>query len=135
MAEKPYILIIEDDPYILKMYELKLGMEGYEVKTAINGKIGVDKVSERKPDLILLDILMPEMDGFEVLEHLKGDPDTKNLPVLVLSNLGQEDHINKAMSFGVQGFIVKSQYTPSQVVDAIKGVIKKNHTSQTKPSG
>ncbi|KKQ94325.1 MAG: Two-component response regulator [candidate division CPR2 bacterium GW2011_GWC2_39_10] len=125
MAEKPYILIIEDDPYILKMYELKLGMEGYEVKTAINGKIGVDKVSERKPDLILLDILMPEMDGFEVLEHLKGDPDTKNLPVLVLSNLGQEDHINKAMSFGVQGFIVKSQYTPSQVVDAIKGVIKK----------
>ncbi|OIP24523.1 hypothetical protein AUK11_03155 [bacterium CG2_30_37_16] len=125
MAEKPYILIIEDDPYILKMYELKLGMEGYEVKTAVNGKIGVEKVGEKKPDLILLDILMPEMDGFEVLEHLKGDPDTKNLPVLVLSNLGQEDHINKVMSFGVQGFIVKSQYTPSQVVDAIKGVIKK----------
>jgi len=125
MAEKPYILIIEDDPYILKMYELKLGMEGYEVKTAVNGKIGVEKVGEKKPDLILLDILMPEMDGFEVLEHLKGYPDTKNLPVLVLSNLGQEDHINKVMSFGVQGFIVKSQYTPSQVVDAIKGVIKK----------
>ncbi|HBG81432.1 TPA: response regulator [candidate division CPR2 bacterium] len=122
---KPYILIVEDDPYILKMYELKLGMAGYDVKTAINGRLGLDKVREKKPDLILLDILMPEMDGFEVLEHLKGDPDTKGVPVLVLSNLGQEDHINKAMSFGVQGFIVKSQYTPSQVVETIKGVIKK----------
>jgi len=120
---KPYILIVEDDPYILKMYELKLGMAGYDVKTAINGRLGLDKVREKKPDLILLDILMPEMDGFEVLEHLKGDPDTKGVPVLVLSNLGQEDHINKAMS--VQGFIVKSQYTPSQVVETIKGVIKK----------
>lgn len=125
LENKPQILIIEDDPYILKMYELKLGLEGYQVKTAVNGRLGLEKLKEGNPDLILLDILMPEMDGFEVLEHLKKDPATKNVPVLVLSNLGQEDHINKAMSFGVQGFIVKSQYTPSQVVETIRGVIMK----------
>lgn len=122
--EKPYILIIEDDPYILKMYKLKLELEGFRVDTAVNGKIGVEKFGQESPDLILLDILMPEMDGFEVLEHLKNSKETKNIPVLVLSNLDKEDHINKAMNFGVQGFIIKSQYTPSQVVETIRGVIQ-----------
>jgi CheY-like chemotaxis protein len=122
--KKPYILIIEDDPYILKMYKLKLEIEGFKVETAVNGKLGVEAVKKNVPDLILLDILMPEMDGFEVLDHLKASQKTKEVPVLVLSNLDKEDHINKAMSFGIQGFILKSQYTPNQVVETIRGVVK-----------
>lgn len=124
MAEtKGKILIIEDDRYISKMYQLKLSLEGYEVQVAENGREGVDRVKEFMPDIILLDILMPELDGFEVLKIVKGDEATKDIPVLIMSNLGQEDHVEKGMKLGAIGYIVKSQYTPSKVVEKIKSVI------------
>jgi CheY-like chemotaxis protein len=94
-----------------------------DVQVADNGRIGVEKVKEFKPDIILLDILMPELDGYEVLKIVKGEPETKDIPVLILSNLGQEDHIQKGMQLGAVGYIVKSQYTPSRVVDKIKEVL------------
>jgi two-component system alkaline phosphatase synthesis response regulator PhoP len=126
MAEtKGKILIIEDDRYISKMYQLKLSLEGYEVVVAENGREGVDKVKEMMPDIILLDILMPELDGFEVLKIVKGEEATKKIPVLIMSNLGQEDHIQKGMQMGAVGYIVKSQYTPSKVVEKIKDTIGK----------
>jgi DNA-binding response OmpR family regulator len=122
---KGKILIIEDDRYISKMYQLKLSLEGYEVQVADNGRLGVDKVKEFMPDIILLDILMPELDGFEVLKVVKEDEDTKNIPILIMSNLGQEDHIEKGMKMGAIGYIVKSQFTPSKVVEKIKEVLAK----------
>jgi DNA-binding response OmpR family regulator len=120
---KGKILIIEDDRYISKMYQLKLSLEGYEVQVAENGKQGVDKIKEMMPNIILLDILMPELDGFEVLKIVKADELTKDIPVLIMSNLGQEDHIQKGMQLGAVGYIVKSQYTPSNVVGKIKEII------------
>lgn len=124
MAEnKGKILIIEDDRYISKMYQLKLSLEGYDVQVAENGREGVDKVKEFMPSIVLLDILMPELDGFEVLKIVKGDDATKDIPVLIMSNLGQEDHVEKGMKLGAIGYIVKSQYTPSKVVEKIKSVI------------
>lgn len=124
MAEnKGKILIIEDDRYISKMYQLKLSLEGYDVQVAENGREGVDKVKEFMPNIVLLDILMPELDGFEVLKIVKGDEATKDIPVLIMSNLGQEDHVEKGMKLGAIGYIVKSQYTPSKVVEKIKSVI------------
>lgn len=123
MASKGKILIIEDDRYILKMYQLKLSLEGYTVDIAENGKDGVEKVKEFMPDIILLDILMPEMDGFEVLKIVKGETETKDIPILIMSNLGQEDHIQKGMALGAVGYVVKSQFTPSKVVEKIKEVI------------
>lgn len=124
MAEpKAKILIVEDDRYISKMYQLKLSLEGYAVQIADNGRTGVDKVKEFKPDIILLDILMPELDGFEVLKIVKSEDSTKNIPVLIMSNLGQEDHIQKGMELGAVGYIVKTQYTPSKVVEKIKEVL------------
>jgi DNA-binding response OmpR family regulator len=124
MAEtKGKILIIEDDRYISKMYQLKLSLEGYDVQVAENGREGVDKVKEFLPNIILLDILMPELDGFEVLKIVKSDDVTKDIPVLIMSNLGQEDHVEKGMKLGAIGYIVKSQYTPSKVVEKIKDVI------------
>jgi DNA-binding response OmpR family regulator len=124
MAEsKGKILIVEDDRYISKMYQLKLSLEGYDVQVAENGKDGVDKVKEFMPNIVLLDILMPELDGFEVLKIIKDDESTKDIPVLIMSNLGQEDHVEKGMQLGAIGYIVKSQYTPSKVVEKIKSVI------------
>jgi DNA-binding response OmpR family regulator len=120
---KAKILIIEDDRYISKMYQLKLSLEGYDVQVAENGRQGVDKVKEFMPNIILLDILMPELDGFEVLKIVKGEETTKNIPILIMSNLGQEDHIEKGMKLGAIGYIVKSQYTPSKVVEKIKEVL------------
>lgn len=117
------VLIVEDDRYISKMYQLKLSLDGMEVQVADNGRIGVEKLKEFTPDIILLDILMPELDGYEVLKIVKGDPETKNIPVLILSNLGQEDHIQKGMQLGAVGYIIKSQYTPSRVVEKIKEVL------------
>lgn len=126
MAEpKGKILIIEDDRYISKMYQLKLSLEGYDVQVADNGRTGVDKVKEFMPDIILLDILMPELDGFEVLQIIKSEEATKAIPVLIMSNLGQEDHIQKGMEMGAIGYIVKSQFTPSKVVENIKEVLSK----------
>ena len=117
------VLIVEDDRYISKMYQLKLSLDGMEVQVADNGRIGVEKVKEFKPDIILLDVLMPELDGYEVLKIIKGEPESKDIPVLILSNLGQEDHIQKGMQLGATGYIVKSQYTPSKVVEKIKQVL------------
>lgn len=125
VENKGKILIIEDDRYISKMYQLKLSLEGYDVQVADNGRIGVDKVKEFMPDIILLDILMPELDGFEVLKIIKEDSATKGIPTLIMSNLGQEDHIEKGMKMGAIGYIVKSQFTPSKVVEKIKEVLTK----------
>jgi DNA-binding response OmpR family regulator len=123
VAATAKILIIEDDRYISKMYQLKLSLDGFDVQIADNGRIGVDKVREFKPDIILTDILMPEMDGFEVIKIVKGDPETKDIPILIMSNLGQEDHIQKGLDLGAMGYIVKSQYTPSKVVEKIKEIL------------
>jgi DNA-binding response OmpR family regulator len=121
MAAK--ILIIEDDRYISKMYQLKLSLDGFDVQVAENGRIGVEKVKEFNPDIILTDILMPELDGFEVIKKVKAEEESKSTPILIMSNLGQEDHIKKGMELGALGYIVKSQYTPSKVVDKIKEVL------------
>jgi len=129
---KGKILIIEDDRYISKMYQLKLSLEGYEVQVAENGKQGVDKIKEMMPNIILLDILMPELDGFEVLKIAKSDEATKDIPVLIMSNLGQEDHIQKGMQMGAIGYIVKSQYTPSKVVEKIKETLGEKPVKQEK---
>lgn len=133
MAEgKEKILIVEDDMYINKMYQLKLNLEGYQVEIAENGRVGVDKTKSFKPDIILLDILMPEMDGFEVLKTVKGDKASKSIPILIMSNLGQEDHIQKGKELGAVGYIVKTQYTPAKVVETIKEVLGKQKAGASK---
>jgi len=114
------ILIVEDDRYISKMYQLKLSLDGFDVQVAENGRVGIDKLKEFHPDIVLTDILMPEIDGFEVIKTMKADSEFSTTPILIMSNLGQEDHIQKGLSLGAVGYIVKSQYTPSKVVDKIK---------------
>ena len=124
------ILIIEDDRYISKMYQLKLSLDGFDVQVADNGRIGVDKAKEFQPDIVLTDILMPEMDGFDVIAALKNDENLKTVPILIMSNLGQEDHIKKGLDMGATGYIVKSQYTPSKVVEKIKETLTGKFTQE-----
>lgn len=123
MGAEAKILIVEDDRYISKMYQLKLSLDGFDVQVADNGRIGIEKVKEFRPDIILTDILMPEVDGFEVIKQVKADEELKEIPILIMSNLGQEDNIQKGLELGALGYIVKSQYTPSKVVEKIKEIL------------
>lgn len=122
-AKKEKILIIEDDRFIAKMYQTKLELEGYDVEAAENGAQGVEKIKSFDPDLVLLDIIMPEMDGFGVLEAIRDDDTINSVRVIVMSNLAQEDHLKRARALGAKDYVVKSQYTPMDVVKKIKEVL------------
>ena len=107
------ILIIEDDPYVLRFYGRLFKLGNYEVDMVGSGKEGLQKAKEQKPNLIFLDIMMPEMDGFAVLHELKKDPETKDCEVIMLTNLNDTKSYKKAMQLGANGFLVKIE-TPSE---------------------
>lgn len=113
------ILIIEDDQLLLKMYKIKLSSEGFEVDTALDGIEGLKKLSEKIPDMILLDLMMPNMDGFEFLEIIRKNPAFKEIPVVIFTNLGQERDLQRAKKIGVADYLIKADLTPQQVVDKI----------------
>lgn len=118
------ILIIDDDALLLEMYQEKLEYEGFEVVTALSGQEGLKKAKSSKPNLILLDILMPRMDGFEVLERLKSDPETKKVPVIFLTNLSEaEENVNKGFELGAAAYLVKALFRPAEVIEKIKEIL------------
>ena len=114
------ILFVEDDPLILKIYTTRLSADGHEVITAENGEEGLAKANETKPDLIVLDVMMPKMDGFAVLERLRAQEGFKDTPILLYSNLGQEEEIARAKQMGATEFIVKANISPTEMVNVIK---------------
>ena len=117
------ILIIEDDPLMQRLYQKIFTFEKYEVETAADGEEGLDKARKTKPTLILLDIMMPKMNGLQVLEKLKADPDLKKIPVVMLTNLAGQKDAETALAKGAVKYIVKSEYEPKQVSDMVKGVL------------
>lgn len=119
------IAIIEDDATISQMYRMKFEADGFDVRLASNGIIGVRLIESFRPDIILLDIQMPEMDGAEALQHIRSHTWGKTIPVIVLTNLGEEEAPRKMRSLGIQGYIVKANLTPRQVVAQVKSVITK----------
>jgi len=123
--QKTKVLIIEDEEMLVNMYISKFTKEGYEAEKAENGKIGLEQAKNIKPDIILLDIMMPEIDGFMVLKNLKEDVDTKDIPVIMLTNLGQEEDIEKGKRLGAIDYLVKANLTPGQVVAKVKEVLNK----------
>ena len=118
------ILLIEDDPFLLSMYSTKFSLENFSVISADDGEKGWQMAEETKPDIILLDILMPKMNGFEVLEKLKAEKKTKNVPVILLTNLNQKDEIERGMTLGADDYLIKAHFMPSEVVEKIKKVLK-----------
>lgn len=117
------IMIVEDDEFLVQMYATKLELQDYQVMTAGDGKQALKMMKKDKPDLILLDLNLPIMDGFQVLEELKKDPEMKSIPVLVLTNYGQKEHIDKCLALGAVDYLIKAHFVPSEVVDKIKGLI------------
>jgi len=106
---KKVILLIDDDPLIIRMYQKKLSADGYKVNTAFNGEEGLVEVRKEKPNLILLDVMMPKMNGVEVLKALKKDPESKGIPVVILTNLGDDNKdIQAAKDLGALDYLVKS---------------------------
>ena len=129
------ILIIEDDALIARMYEAAFRFEKFEVDVAHNGKDGLEKLKKNRPSLILLDIMMPKMNGIDVLREMKADPRYKGIPVVMLTNLSGSKDIEEALSLGAVKYIVKSKYKPKEVVAQIKEILAgytRNEVPQTK---
>lgn len=117
------ILFIEDESALQKTFSDTLSQEGYEIISALDGEIGLRLAKEKKPDLILLDIILPKINGFEVLKELKANPKTKDIPVIVLTNLEGMDDIDKAIELGATTYLIKAQYSLEEVVEKIKKVL------------
>lgn len=121
MAQK--VAIVEDDLAISQMYRLKFEAEGYQVQTAENGKLGLELAETMKPDIILLDLMMPEMTGDEMLKELREKAWGKNIKVIILTNLGEEEAPKGLRELGVHSFIVKAEMTPRQVAERVKAAL------------
>lgn len=114
------ILFVEDDPLIVKIYTTRLIADGYHVLTADNGETGLHIAETENPDLVVLDVMMPKMDGFAVLTRLRENEKMKSIPILVYSNLAQEEEMQRAKSLGATEFIVKANLSPTEMVEKIK---------------
>ena len=125
MNDKGYICITDDDKFLLDMYAVKFAERGYKVETAFNGKEMIEKLeSGIKPDACLIDVVMPGMDGFELLENLKSRKLCDQAAVIILSNLGQKEDVDRGVSLGADGYIVKANATPTEVVNKVEEIIK-----------
>ncbi len=117
------IAIIEDDAAIHQMYRMKFEGEGFDVQLANNGKAGIELIKVFRPDIVLMDLQMPEVDGAEALQEIRKHPWGKKLPVIILTNLGEEESPQELRTLGVAGYIVKADLTPRQVVARTKEVL------------
>ena len=114
------ILFIEDESALQKTFGEILKQEGYEMISALDGEVGLRLAKNQKPDLILLDLILPKAHGLEVLKQLKGDKETKEIPIIVLTNLEEIENVNKVLELGATTYLVKAQYTLEEVLEKIK---------------
>lgn len=121
---KAKILLIEDDVTLVKMYERKFVSDGYEVVVAYDGEEGLRKVVEVKPDLLLLDIMLPKLDGLALFKKMRSIPETFNTPVILLTNFGQEDAVFECFKLGAVDYLVKADVTPQQVVQKVESFLE-----------
>lgn len=122
MAKK--ILIVEDDEVLRGLVVQKISSEGYTILQAVDGEAGFNSIKDDRPDLVLLDILLPKMNGFEVLEKVKADESLKNIPVMILSNLWQKDDIAKGMKLGATDYLIKVNFASGEIIEKINNVLK-----------
>lgn len=120
MENKRVVLLVDDDPLIIQTYQTEFELSGFDVLVANDGATGFKIAQEKKPEIILLDILMPIMTGLETLRKLKDEPGTKEIPVFILTNIGQEEAVKEALESGAVDFILKYRFTPAEVVGKVK---------------
>jgi len=119
-----HILIVEDEEFLVRALKDNLISEGYSVSVAMDGEAAFDELKKKKPSLILLDLLLPKKNGFDVLKDLKKDPELQLIPVVILSNLGEDSEIKKALELGANDYFVKSQHPIQEVVEKVREYIQ-----------
>ncbi len=124
---KEIIALIEDDDFLLKMYQTKLEVEGYKVEVAMDGEKGYSLIQKKKPQVVLLDIVLPKLNGFELLEKMKDESLIEKIPVILLTNLSHKEDIKKGLNLGAKDYLIKAHYMPSEVIEKIKQVLKKQY--------
>jgi len=124
-GKKIKVLIVEDDESLREMYKIRLEYEGFEVLAASNGEEGLAKAVSEQPDIILLDIMMPKISGFDVLDILKSTHSTAKIPVIIMTVLEQESNKVKGLMQGAEDYLIKSQTMPAEVVNKVREVLKK----------
>lgn len=123
------ILIVEDDIFLADLYKTKFELEGFEVFVAYDGEKGLELIAKNKPAIILLDLILPKMSGFVVLENIKKDKKLKDIPVILLTNLSQKADVEKGLALGADDYLIKAHFMPSEVVVKIKELIKNKNIS------
>ena len=124
--EKISILVVEDDKFLRELLVRKLETSEFNVLFAVDGEEALKKLKEKIPQLILLDLVLPGIDGFDVLKHIKENPLTKNIPVIILSNLGQQEEVEKGIRLGADDYLIKAHFTPDEIIEKTKRILKKN---------
>lgn len=119
------VAIIEDDTFLAGMYEQKFRLEQMNPIMAYDGEAGLELVRAQKPDIVLLDIMMPKMDGWEVLQVLRSDQATKDIPVIMLTNLGQKEDVDLALKYGANDYLIKAHFNPQEVIDRVRTLVAK----------
>jgi len=117
------VLLVEDDPFLIDIYTTKLKSEGFDLLLAKDGEEALEKIRRDKPALVILDIVLPNMDGWQVLKQIKDIKGTEETKILVLSNLGQKEEVEKGLKLGADKYLIKSDFTPSQAVVELKKLI------------
>ena len=118
--EKTKILIVEDDKFLIKLYSNKLRREGFLVIEAISGEEALNKIFGEKPDLILLDLVLPQKSGFEILSEIKLNKETRDIPVIILTNLGQESDVKRGLALGAVAYLVKTDFSINRLPEIVK---------------
>jgi len=120
------ILLVEDDPFLIDIYSKKFKESGFNFEVVQDGEKALKRIEEKKPDLLLLDIVLPGIEGWEIIRRIKNNPLLKDLKIIILSNLGQTQEVKKGLRLGAIKYLIKAHYTPSEVVKEVKKVLEQN---------
>ncbi len=123
VSSKPVVLLVEDDKFLRELIIQKLEKEGFEAQAAIEATEAFKLMEEKKPNIVLLDLVLPGMDGFAIMHRIKENPQTSDIAVIILSNLGQKEDQERAMSEGAADYLVKADFTPSEITEKIRNVL------------
>jgi len=129
-SSKATVFLVEDDLFLSDMYRTKFELAGYAMPHAEDGEAAMRLIKEAKPSIILLDIVLPKKSGFDLLKELKGDADTKDIPVVLLTNLSQKDDVDKGFALGAVDYIIKAHFSPADVVSKVELVLKGGGSNQ-----
>ncbi|MFA5997219.1 MAG: response regulator [Candidatus Paceibacterota bacterium] len=122
-GEKKFVLVIEDDKFLKELLVKKISKEGFDVQNAVDAESAFRAIEDRKPDIVLTDLILPGVDGFGILEHIKNDPLTKDVPVVILSNLGQQEDLDKGIALGATDYMIKANFTLDEIVAKVHSII------------